>query len=110
MTDTPTATPKCHDWQPIPRWSGRYKCSICGVIGYRGMVTYDHDKAPTEQIAGQAKTPKRCVTIWPYLCKSKGCKAGAVGFGKYQFCRAHSAPPPSRPPAPPTPEPNSSQT
>lgn len=95
VTDT---TPKCHDWQPIPKWSGRYKCSVCGVVGYRGIVTYDHDKAPSEQIAGQAKTPRRCATIWPYICKAKGCKAQATGFGRYQLCRGHNPPP-----IPPTP-------
>jgi hypothetical protein len=82
---------KCHDWQPIPRWSGRYKCSVCMAVGYRGMVTFDHDVPMAEQVAGQAKTVRRCSTIWPYICKSKGCKAPAVGFGKYQFCRGHTS-------------------
>lgn len=110
---TPVPTPvaadstppvKCHDWQPIPRWSGRYKCSVCGAVGYRGIVTFDPDKPMEEQIAGQAKTPHRCRSIWAYICRSKGCKAPAVGFGKYQFCRGHTTPPPP-PPKPPRPIP-----
>ncbi len=95
-----TVVPKCHDWQPVPRWSGRYKCSVCGALGYRGMVTATPLEKGEEQAAWQAKTPQRQATIFAYVCKSKGCKAHAVGFGKYQFCLAHKtiAPHPSRPP------------
>lgn len=102
MSEVPT--PKCHDWQPIPSWSGRYRCSVCKAVGYRGMVTYDRDRTPTEQVAGPAKTTRRCVSIWPYICKYKGCKAPATGFKKYQFCWAHNTPPPSPTPPRPIPE------
>lgn len=27
-----------HDWQHIPEWTARYKCTACGVLGYRGAV------------------------------------------------------------------------
>lgn len=96
--------PKCHDWQPIPKWSGRYKCSVCGAMGYRGMVTFNPEESADAQGAWQANTPRRCATIFPYICKSKGCKAAATGFGKYQFCRAHKDPKESPKPPRPIPE------
>lgn len=102
MTDTPA--PKCHDWHPIPSWSGRYRCSVCKAVGYRGIVTESPVEDGVGQAAWQAKTAQRRATIFPYICKSKGCKAPATGFGRYQFCRGHSTPPPpqapSRPPKP----------
>ena len=90
---------KCHDWQPVPKWSGRYRCSVCGALGYRGIVTSTPLEEGEEQAAWQAKTHQRRATIFPYVCKAKGCKAHAVDFGKYQFCRAHKTPPASVPPA-----------
>lgn len=27
-----------HEVEPIPGWSGRYKCIYCGVVLYRGVV------------------------------------------------------------------------
>jgi hypothetical protein len=33
-TTTTMSTTTCnHDWQPIPNWYARYRCSICRVIG-----------------------------------------------------------------------------
>lgn len=77
---------------------------MCKAVGYRGIVTESPVEDGVEQAAWQAKTAQRRATIFPYICKSKGCKAPATGFGRYQFCRGHSTPPPpqapSRPPKP----------
>lgn len=79
-----------HVWEPLPRFSGRYRCTHCGAIGYRGIVTADGDGAPGgHQTAWQSKTARRAFNIWAYICKSKGCKAPAVGWGKHQYCAAH---------------------
>ena len=26
-----------HNWEPMFRWTGRYRCSICKAIGYRAV-------------------------------------------------------------------------
>jgi hypothetical protein len=28
-----------HDWQPIPNWFARYRCSICRVVGVPELRT-----------------------------------------------------------------------
>lgn len=82
----------CHVWEPVPNFSGRYRCSLCNCMGYRGIVTVDGDGAPGgHQTAWQSKTPRRAFTIWPYICKAEGCKAPAQGYGKYQYCKGHRA-------------------
>ena len=86
-----------HKWSPVQGWQGRYRCSDCGILGYRGMATYDRESKPNEQAAWQAATPKRCATIFPYICKAKECKSPALGYGRYQFCRAHGG---GHPPSP----------
>lgn len=31
--------PPCgHKWEPVPNWSGRYKCEWCHIIAYRKFV------------------------------------------------------------------------
>lgn len=27
-----------HNWQPIPNWMARYKCSKCYTIGFKGVI------------------------------------------------------------------------
>lgn len=79
-----------HIWEPIPKFSGRYRCTHCGCMGYRGIVTADGDGTPgSHQTAWQSKTAQRAFSIFPYICKSQGCKAPAKGYGRYQFCAAH---------------------
>jgi hypothetical protein len=45
-----------HDWQPLERWSGRYRCRDCRTIAYRKLVI------------GRAKRG-RPEEIIPYKCK-----------------------------------------
>lgn len=47
-----------HDWQPIPTWYARYRCSLCRAIGCKhGAV------CPTKY--------RRSLEITPYRCESK---------------------------------------
>ncbi len=64
--------PPCqHDWQPLPKWFGRYRCSKCKVVGYRPTVI---------PLGGGGSR------IIPYKCK---CGRGATfyeGGGKRNWC------------------------
>jgi hypothetical protein len=51
-----------HDWQPIPNWYARYRCSICRVIGGKFGVICAHHGV-------------RNVAIQPYRC---GASRGGV--------------------------------
>jgi hypothetical protein len=71
-----------HDWQPIPNWYARYRCSICHVIGGKfGVIC--------------AKYGVRSMEIRPYRCVARisGVKCGnpAVhsGRGKSFRCAQH---------------------
>ena len=73
-----------HDWQPIPGWYARYRCSICHVIGYKpGAVHPQH---------------ARRIAIVPYRCEAQcggaRCKEPAVhnGYRKKFRCAAHVRP------------------
>lgn len=77
----PTCT---HDWQPIVGWYARYRCSVCGVIGYKpGAVHPKH---------------ARSMAITPYRCEAKSggkrCEGHAVHNwrGKNFRCAAHRYP------------------
>jgi hypothetical protein len=72
-----------HDWQPIPNWYARYRCTICHVMGCKfGVVVCRHGAA-------------RSVEIQPYRCEArcggKKCNAPAVhGWaGKKLRCAEH---------------------
>jgi hypothetical protein len=72
-----------HDWQPIPNWYARYRCSTCHVIGVKLMAV-----APRE--AGVRRTeiqPYRCGAT----CRGERCSAPAVhsGYGKKFRCAEH---------------------
>lgn len=72
-----------HDWQPIPNWYARYRCSICHVVGVKLMAV-----APRE--AGIRRTeiqPYRCGAT----CRGERCSAPAVhtGYGKKFRCAEH---------------------
>jgi len=72
-----------HDWQPIPNWYARYRCSICYVVGVKLMAV-----APRE--AGIRRTeiqPYRCGAT----CRGERCSAPAVhsGYGKKFRCAEH---------------------
>lgn len=65
-----------HDWQPVSRWSGRYRCAVCAAFGYRGIVT---------PVSGAS-------AIRPYRCYVKGCSnpgIGKVGKARRWRCAAH---------------------
>jgi hypothetical protein len=71
-----------HDWQPIPNWYARYRCSICHVIGAKfGVVCAEHGV--------------RNMEIRPYRCGARPggvkCENPAVhsGYGKSLRCAEH---------------------
>ncbi len=71
-----------HDWQPIPNWYARYRCSICHVIGAKfGVVC--------------AKYGVRSMEIRPYCCGARSggvkCENPAVHsvYGKSFRCAEH---------------------
>jgi hypothetical protein len=76
-----------HDWQPIPGWYARYRCSICQVIGCKFGV-----------VVGPYREHPRSVQIAPYRCESRcggvKCNEPAVhaSYGKKFRCAAHRHP------------------
>ena len=30
-----------HTWEYVPNWMGRYRCTTCGVLGYKGVILPD---------------------------------------------------------------------
>jgi hypothetical protein len=77
-----------HDWQPIPGWYARYRCTLCHVIGCKlGVV--------------QAKYVQRGNEIEPYRCgavrRGELCSAPAVdgSHGKKFRCAEHRHPAPA---------------
>lgn len=52
-------TAHTHEWQPILRWAGRYRCTTCGVIGHRAT-------AADIECRGVTGEP-----IIPYLCAKR---------------------------------------
>jgi hypothetical protein len=69
--------PHRHGWKPIPSWYGRYRCSECFVIGYRGSTQ------PKEVYGDKYQAE----TIFPYICKK--CDKGAVITRPVQLCAEH---------------------
>jgi len=56
--------PGCeHDWQPVRKWSGRYRCRECHAYGYRKAVVDSKSKRPGE--------------IIPYKCSGFKCQSPA---------------------------------
>lgn len=71
-----------HDWQPIPNWYARYRCTLCHVIGCKlGVV--------------QARYVQRSNGIVPYRCGARPggekCPEPAVhgSHGKNFRCAVH---------------------
>jgi hypothetical protein len=71
-----------HDWQPIPNWYARYRCSICHAVGAKfGVVC--------------AKYGVRSTEIRPYRCEARPggvkCENPAVDSvrGKHFRCAEH---------------------
>jgi hypothetical protein len=71
-----------HDWQPIPNWYARYRCSICAVIGAKfGVVCARYGVCNME--------------IQPYRCGARSggvkCENPAVHgwYGKSFRCAEH---------------------
>ena len=79
-TTTPLAC--AHDWQPIPGWYARYRCTRCQVIGCKFGVV-------------QSKHITRSLEIQPYRCEvrrgGEKCTAPAVSslYGKKCRCAEH---------------------
>jgi hypothetical protein len=78
-----TTRPACtHDWQPIPGWYARYRCTLCHAIGCKFGVV-------------QAKHVTRSNEIQPYRCEvrhgGERCNAPAVSswYGKKFRCAEH---------------------
>lgn len=81
-----------HLWEPIPSWSGRYRCSACKTVGYRFST-----------VSGQHKPNKNAAVgpdhIEPYRCghrdsaKAPTCGRWAVrmhGWGTKRWrCKSH---------------------
>lgn len=58
-----------HEWKPIPSWYGRYRCALCGALGYRGIVSAGIAEDENEQ---------KKVSILPYKCDRAKCTRPAV--------------------------------
>lgn len=43
---------QAHTWESVYAWNGRYRCSVCAVIGYRGVVG--------KRLRGAEIIPYRC--------------------------------------------------
>jgi hypothetical protein len=72
-------------WEPMPRWSGRYRCSVCKAIGYR------YAEAPRS--GGYNRHGKFIGApehIVPYKCSVKGCDGLATHkTDKKWKCKEH---------------------
>lgn len=71
-----------HDWQPIPNWHARYRCTLCSAVGAKfGVVQGHHCKRSNE--------------IQPYRCGARRggvkCDQPAVHgvYGKKFRCAGH---------------------
>lgn len=81
-----------HDWQPLLRWSGRYRCERCHALAYRRIIL------PSCAAGGPSKegapNEKRAAEMVVYLCRKRGkgqeCGEPAVTHGKTQLCAAHA--------------------
>lgn len=74
-------------WQPVPGWSGRYRCDRCGVFGYRRGV---NDAAYARHLADGQHTREYMVE---YRCGVRDCDRGAVkkvGRSRAWRCAEHA--------------------
>lgn len=61
-----------HAWEPIPGWYGRYKCTDCWVLGYRGTVLID-ESGSDRQLGFRRTDRQGSGNIIAYRCpKCKG--------------------------------------
>lgn len=93
VPESPIPIPDDHEhvWEPIPNWSGRYRCSICQGLGYRALVTAD--KTTNDPKTATTWVPRGYSTsqIVPYICTKKGCSKAALSHGrKGQRCKEHA--------------------
>ncbi len=65
MNQAKTSDPnKCnHDWEPILKWGGRYKCKLCSTIGHKPME--------------DCRSRKDIGKIISYRCQKNKCGAPA---------------------------------
>ena len=74
-----------HDWQPIPNWYARYRCTLCDAVGAKFGVV-------------QGKHCQRSNEIQPYRCGARNggskCERPAVHgvYGKKFRCAEHRHP------------------
>lgn len=74
-----------HDWKPLPKWQGRYRCQECGALGYRGLMKRGGRKSERGKILpyGCSKRIKRDDkrTPCPRPAVSKNERGAWVCFG-----------------------------
>jgi hypothetical protein len=70
-----------HDWQPIVTWGGRYRCTKCQVVAYRGIAS--------NHIRDSANDKKK-VAIIPYRCKGACGKPAQYVSNEHQLCFDHA--------------------
>ena len=73
-----------HEWNPIPGWSGRYRCTVCLCFGYRGVVSQK-----SGLIREEDARKRYARTIIPYRCQKPGCAQPATVLREGQRCPAH---------------------
>lgn len=75
-------------WEALPRWGGRYRCSECGAIGYRGLA------ARSSRAKRDAITEYSCSKSVKIDGKRKRCPEHAVAKNarKAWVCVEHRTP------------------
>jgi len=64
-----------HAWEPLLGWYGRYKCTECFVLGYRGtvLIAVSEEGAPIARHLLTGPIRGKAQAILPYKCpKCKG--------------------------------------
>ena len=80
--ETPESGSCVHAWERLPKWTARYKCVVCGALGYRGIVTVT---PPAELVPPGAALvrPAKYAQILPYRCNKS-----VIRNGKKTTCQA----------------------
>lgn len=68
--------PHSHNWVPCHGWTGRYRCTECFALGYRGIINAG--------VLGSARDS----AIIPYRCTRQGCGHPATRRNP-QRCSGH---------------------
>jgi hypothetical protein len=76
--------PSCnHHWEPVPRWSSRYRCVRCGAFGYRNRVI------PIGKRRSEAIIPYKCKICGAPAVAKDGQYKGVTGRGEQWRCEEH---------------------